>query len=99
MYSTGQRGRAVSRYSARMGNGNVVVDRPAGPLPALLAAIEAPRLPLARTPSRRFASGVMEDAGLALLLAYAVPVGILLVGMPVALLARLAFELVARLAG
>lgn len=43
--------------------------------------------------------GMLEDAGMAMLLAYAVPVAILLVGSPIALLARLTFELVSRLFG
>lgn len=41
--------------------------------------------------------GALEDAGMALLLAYAVPVAILLVGSPIALLARLISEIVTRL--
>ncbi len=39
----------------------------------------------------------LDDAGTALALAYAVPVAILLVGTPIALLGRLTFEIVSRL--
>jgi hypothetical protein len=89
---------AASRYAPLMVNGIVVDDRLAGPLSAASPAIEAP-LPAGRDRLLHPAAGMLEDGVLALLLAYAVPVGILLVGTPIALLARLAFELGARLTG
>ena len=69
--------------------------------PAVVSVVSDARPTVPALPVRRLypLGGMLEDAGMAMLLAYAVPVAILLVGSPIALLARLTFEIVSRLFG
>ena len=84
-----------------MVNGVLVEERlTADPLVAVSAVFDAlPALPAIRVRPLYPIGSALEDAGAAMLLAYAVPAAILLVGAPIALLARLTFEIVSRLFG
>ena len=67
------------------------------PPPPVAAPISASTLGLGRTSLIGTIGGRLEDALLLLLAVFLLPVGILLIGTPIALCARLVFEIVRRL--
>jgi hypothetical protein len=74
-------------------DGTVTVARPR----PMAAPISASTVGRGRTPVIRTIGGLLEDALLLLLAVFLLPVGILLIGTPIVLCARLVLEIVRRL--